>query len=147
MTLRQREQELVRELRSVRKRIRAENRVQRGLGPKRQVRGSRDRDGALKAARGYSDPSSFVRRDGSEVLKGADWLKRRLELIDRSCGRCEREKILGRPHAAVCSGYGRDPHHIRRRSKGRDDRLSNLAYLSGWCHDAEDERKPRWSKR
>src|SRR5690349_10812702 len=87
--------ETARKLRHLRKLKRAKNRVVRGLGPKRKGIGCRDRDEALKAARGYTDPSTVVRRDGSEVLKGKDWERRKEELRNRSKGMCEMKSILG----------------------------------------------------
>src|SRR5689334_7668382 len=134
LSLRQRERQLTKELRSVRKQIGKQNRVVRGLGPKRIVRGSGDRDEALKASRGYSDPSSFVRHDGSEVLKGEDWKQRKEQLRLRSGGKCEMYTVLGLSHSSWCEGLASEPHHIVRRSIKRDDRMTNLAYLSHACH-------------
>jgi hypothetical protein len=108
---------------------------------------ARKKNPQLKAERGYTDPKSFVRNDGSEWLVRQDWENRVEELADRCNGKCERVKVLNRLHHPACSGWGCDPHHIRRRSQGRDDRLENLAWLSRWCHIAEDPRKPRWSKK
>ena len=95
----------------------------------------------LKAERSYTDPDSFVRDNGSEVLKGDDWRERKLELHRRSQGRCERFTVLHKAHDAFCYGEGGEPHHIVPRWPTRDDRLSNLADLSHACHRAEDERK------
>lgn len=116
---------------------------------KRKGMGSRDRDEDLKRTRGYTDPSSYVRRDfgGTEKLVGQDWLERKVELFMRSNGGCERVSILGKPHAEGCDYRGTEAHHIVKRSIRRDDRLENLANLSHACHAAEDERKPRWSKK
>jgi hypothetical protein len=133
-------------VRRLRKAVRAENRLQRGLGPKRVGRGSRDRDEELKKQRGYSDPSSFVRHDGSEVLKGEDWCKRKEELKQRSLGICEMYRILHKPHVGGCEVAATEPHHVIRRSIRRDDRLERLAHLSHACHDSLDPRKVRWTK-
>lgn len=100
-----------------------------------------NKDANLKKSRGYTDPKSFVRLDGSEVLHNEDWVKRKLELHERSGGFCERVKILGEPHVRMCSMHGEEPHHIKPRWPKRDDRLENLANLSHACHWAEDERK------
>jgi len=39
-----------------------------------------NKDAELKEQRGYTNPKSFVRNDGSEVLKGEDWKRRKMEL-------------------------------------------------------------------
>jgi len=100
-------------------------------------------DVAAKQKRGYTNPKSYVRRDGSEVLHKEDWDARVLQLAIRSSGMCERLSILKRQHETDCDGYAGDPHHIAKRWPRRDDRLSNLAALSRACHDAEDPRKIR----
>src|ERR1700751_4012080 len=86
----------IRELEALLRQERKAEREKKGkrLGHvQRKGRGCRDRDEDLKRQRGYSDPSSFVRRDGSEVLKGADWKKRVAELRERSGGRCEQKEV------------------------------------------------------
>lgn len=113
----------------------------------RKGRGSRDRDEELRAQRGYVEPGSIVRRDGSEKLVGLDWLLRKQVLDVRSMGGCERVSILGKPHAQGCDYKGTEPHHIVKRSIRRDDRLENLANLSHACHLAEDPRKTRFGER
>ena len=95
------------------------------------------RDEQRKRELGYKDKRSKVWPDGREKLYGADWKKRKVELHLRSGGRCERRSILDKHHVSRCSGLGEEPHHIIKRSKQRDDRLSNLANLSHWCHAAE----------
>lgn len=100
-----------------------------------------NKDEAEKKRRGYTDPESYVRNDGSERLVGKDWKKRKQELLRRSRGRCERWDVLGKSHDAFCNGEGGEPHHVVSRSKRRDDRLFNLANLSHACHSAEDPRK------
>lgn len=89
---------------------------------------------------------SRVFLDGREVLGTNDWRRRVAQLQLRAEGRCERLSVLKREHAIGCSGEGEEPHHIIRRSKKRDDRLSNLAALSHACHLAEDGREVKWSK-
>lgn len=103
-----------------------------------------NRDAAEKERRGYRDPKSFVRNDGSEVLFRKDWEVRKIELYMRSNGWCERWTVLHRHHAPGCRKEGQEPHHIKKRWPKRDDRLENLANLSHACHAAEDNRKPRW---
>lgn len=106
------------------------------------------RDESEKQRRGYTDPRSFVRRDGSEVLHGVDWIRRKQELGERSGGRCEQEVCPAGPSDAPmerCKSQADDPHHKVPRSKKRDDRLSNLEHLCRWHHDLLDRRKPRWT--
>lgn len=106
-----------------------------------------DRDEVAKKRLGYTNPKSFVRRDGSEVLHEEDWRARVLQVAMRSLGACERLGILGRQHEPGCDGRGGQPHHIKKRWPRRDDRMSNLADLSDACHKAEDPRKTRFAGR
>ena len=110
------------------------------------------KDAKLKAERGYTDPRSYVRNDGSEVLYGHDWTARKREIWERGNGKCE--KIVGNTcntrgifTTERCRSEMHDPHHIVKRSKYRDDRASNLIGLCRLHHSLLDERKPRWSKR
>ena len=100
------------------------------------------KDEAEKQRRGYTNPRSFVRLDGSEVLHGIDWKERAFRLRQRSNNQCE-AKI----HDDLCNRLGSDAHHIIPRSRRRDDRMSNLLWLSRACHLAEDPRKVRWSRK
>ena len=110
-----------------------------------------NRDPEEKRRRGYSDPKSFVRIDGSEVLHGWDWTTRKEELFKRCKGKCEWIVDAGLDGAVImvyaCGKDIADPHHIKPRSKGRDDRLSNLQALCRYHHDLLDKRKPRWSRK
>ncbi len=116
------------------------------------------RDPELKKQRGYTHPKSYVRADGSEVLHGKDWTKRKKELWVRCGGRCEQIVVNGVsirylsdrnwiPQKERCRSEAHDPHHIIPRSKRRDDRLSNLMALCRLHHELLDKRKVRWSKR
>ena len=97
----------------------------------------------LKAQRGYTDPKSFVRNDGSEVLRGEDWRRRKRELWQRCGGQCEYRYING----ARCRGDCNDPHHHpRKRWPVRDDRLENLVGLCREHHKLVDPRKVGGSK-
>lgn len=95
-----------------------------------------------KKERGYVERDSKVLYDGAETLVGRDWKRRKEELWERAAGRCEAIKDGRR-----CRNLGRDAHHVKARSKGRDDRLSNLSWLCGPCHDAEDWKKLHWTRR
>jgi hypothetical protein len=97
-----------------------------------------NRDEVEKQKRGYTDPRSFVRLDGSEVLHGKDWILRKQALGERSGGRCEWQVGVRCPKRAD------DPHHIVPRSVRRDDRLSNLMALCRYHHDELDNRKVKW---
>jgi len=147
------------EIRELESKLRAARKAEhkRKYGPKRVGRGSRDRDKALKAARGYSDRSTFVRHDGSEVLKGEDWRKRKQELRERSGGRCEHLCDEGYRHLINmqdinydplgqirCAKAATIPAHIIPRHPKRDDRLSNLKH---YCfeHDRLTE-KQSWRR-
>lgn len=94
----------------------------------------------LKAARGYKEATSYVREDGSEVLKGKDWMKRKRELWARCGGRCE--FAIGRN--LRCQSEAHDPHHKIERSEHRDDRLSNLIALCRMHHETFDWKKLHW---
>lgn len=91
-----------------------------------------ERDEAEKILRGYKHPRSYVRTDGSERLFGADWDRRVEELELRSGGICE--QIIERGER--CGSIARDPHHTVKRSRYRDDRLSNLEALCTEHHEA-----------
>lgn len=101
-----------------------------------------DRCDDLKAIRGYTDPKSFVRRDGSESLAGKDWTRRKEELGERAGGRCE--FVCG---GIRCEQPGDDPDHVICRSVKRDDCLYNLRLLCREHHILIDPRVPRWGKR
>jgi hypothetical protein len=105
------------------------------------------RDVQATAARRFEDERSFVFKDGREKLVTLDWRYRVGELVRRCGGRCEMATILGKAHAAGCSGLAEEPHHIVPRSKQRDDRMSNLAGLSHACHSSLDRCQPRWTRR
>lgn len=105
--------------------------------------GATPKDPDEKVRRGYRDPKTIVWVDGRERLEGYDWTKRVREVKRIAGGQCERLSRLGHPHALGCRDIGQDAHHIEKRSILRDDRASNLAWLSRACHNAEDNRKIR----
>ena len=66
------------------------------------------RDEQTKRERGYKDKRSKVRPDGSEVLYGKDWTKRKLELWERCAGRCEaceNAKNFRANHSVITRGF------------------------------------------
>ena len=99
------------------------------------------KDEAEKARRGYRDPRTIVRMDGTEKLYGKDWTCRKQELAARSGGRCE----WINSDNERCRSAGRDPHHIIERSKHRDDRLTNLLAVCPLHHDRFNWRRLHWS--
>jgi len=97
---------------------------------------SKDKEETLK--RSFADKRSYVRNDKSEVLYGPDWLARKFDLWQRSNGCCE--------YFVRCTALAEDAHHVIRRSKGRDDRLSNLQALCRYHHRLIDRRQTQWTK-
>ena len=85
----------------------------------------------------FEDPDSRITLDGREILKGRDWAARSYMVWCRGNGRCE--------HPG-CRSMMMEPHHIIRRSKGRDDRMANLVGLCHHHHSLLDPRRPMWSK-
>ena len=90
----------------------------------------------------YLDKRSYMTMDGREILYGEDWRARKAELRFRAGGICE--------YFMCCSAEGTEPHHLIRRSKGRDDRLKNLVLLCHYHHALIEKegpnRRPRWTK-
>ena len=99
------------------------------------------RDIYATAVARFEDARSFVFKDGREQLCGYDWQQRKSELWARSGGRCEKD--VGTTNR--CHREAEDPHHCIPRSKGRDDRLSNLVALCRYHHNLLNERKPKWT--
>ena len=101
----------------------------------------------LKAQRGYKHPKSFVRPDGTEVLKGEDWKRRKHELWLRCGGQCEYELRPG----IRCQNDCDDPCHIEPRHPKRNDELSNLKGGCRDCHEKHDKavakRQLHWTKK
>jgi len=103
-------------------------------------------DNEAKARLGYKDPRTKVYPDGREVLYGKDWTKRKKELLARAGGRCEKTFWISDMDRDRCRSEAHDPHHIVPRSKGRDDRLSNLIALCRLHHELLDWKKLNWRK-
>lgn len=123
--------------RRIGKQLRKRSRKAHGLPQRKKGMGVRigDRDDDLKEVRGYIDPSTFVRKDGTEVLKGADWRIRVYTLFARAKGQCEYEIAPG----VRCSRGCVDPCHVKPRHPKRNDELSNLKAGCRPCHDLHDE--------
>lgn len=105
-------------------------------------------DKAETERRGYSGKSK-VRFDGTEILVGKDWTKRKQELWNRAGGRCEKRvfRAHGLEHFERCRSEGHHPHHIIHRSKQRNDDLKNLVLLCSLHHSLEHKaRNPRWGE-
>lgn len=141
-----------RQIRSLKRELRNIVRKSRGLGAKKKGMGVRigNRSEQLKADRGYKDPSTFVRLDGTEVLHGEDLRKRHLELTERSGGRCEYEEKVDQPNVRFvdfrwrCARPATIRAHVIPRHPKRDDSLSNLKH---YCfeHDKVTE-KQNWRR-
>jgi hypothetical protein len=97
------------------------------------------RDRIATDAAKFEDPKSFIFKDGREFLAGLDWKARKHELWTRARGRCEYINSDG----IRCRTEAADPHHYIPRSKGRDDRMSNLFALCRFHHNLMDTRKVR----
>ena len=73
--------------------------------------------------------------EGREICKGHQWTKRVKELRKRAGDWCEAgEHPLMVGHEAHFIGSEGDPHHVVKRSKTRDDRLSNLLWVCRSAH-------------
>lgn len=102
------------------------------------------RDEQAKQRLGYANKRSKVRPDGTEILYGNDWKQRKAELSARCGGRCEQIVDFGTSDGEVavrCRSEAHDPDHIVKRSKKRDDRLSNLQALCRLHHDLKHPEK------
>jgi hypothetical protein len=81
-----------------------------------------------------------IQPDGREKCTGYQWTKRVRELKARAEGFCEAGQDLEGADALIPGhlhhfiGDDGDPHHIVKRSKSRDDRLSNLLWVCHWAH-------------
>lgn len=113
------------------------------------------RDKQATEVKHFIDPKSYVLKDGREVLAGLDWKQRVGELRERSGGRCEKLVSSADPmtHAGGqsverCRSEAQDPDHIIKRSKGRDDRLTNLEALCRLHHELKHpEKRTRWGEK
>jgi len=149
------DRDLHREQRRRRKLQKKRSRKAHGLPQRKKGMGCRigDRDFAAMEARDFQDPSSYIRRDGSEKLVGKDWDARVDELRERSEGQCEElvevwESSAGEYFVHRCSALAVDPQHKIKRSVRRDDRLRNLQHLCREHHDLKHpEFKTQWSKK
>ena len=74
--------------------------------------------------KGAPKRKSKVSRDASELRAI------RRALLERSRGRCEAAFVLG------CTGYGTEIHHVKRRSQGGDNSLTNTRFVCRACHVA-----------
>lgn len=84
----------------------------------------------------FLDPRSFIARDGREFLAGEDMSVRRHEVFERSGGFCEEpgcnreiDELLPTEHPNALH-----VHHIRFRSKGGAENMSNLQAACTRCH-------------
>ena len=103
------------------------------------------KDKQATEAKHFICKKSFVDKQGREVLFQEDWLARVVELDKRSGGRCECIVDAGMDGAVIrvykCGAEAVHPHHLNKRSKGRDDRLSNLLAVCATHHRAAHPEK------
>lgn len=81
---------------------------------------------------------------GPEVCKGIAWTHRRLEVVEREDGKCERCKRPAPFHPTDEHPSGHVHHKNGTRGLGggkRDDRLENLELLCFVCHLIEHEKQ------
>jgi len=96
----------------------------------------------------FEHPKSLVMKDGREILHGADWRRRKAELLERCGGYCEAVSFWAGEEPIRCSREADDPDHVVKRSKGRDDRLDALMALCRHHHQLKHpEFRPRWTRR
>lgn len=106
------------------------------------------RDVAATEAMQFVEKKSHVCKDGRHILFGLDWKRRVKQLRDRCGGQCEYEMTEYRGSERImtirCQREAADPHHIKLRSRGRDDRLTNLMGICRHHHirvDAEQRKE------
>ena len=108
------------------------------------------RDPDLTAAANLTDKRSYIRPDGRAVLFGDDMTQLRRRVFDRSGGRCE---CFGEcmVHIVRCPAeinwFTMELSHKIPRSKGRDDRETNVIASCHACHVAYEDWSPRWTKK
>ena len=102
-------------------------------------------DRQLTEQRQFVERKSYVAKDGREILVGLDWQRRVKQLRERCGGRCEYVFHTAEGEDMRCAREAADPHHIKLRSRGRDDRLSNLLAVCRHHHQILDaqQRKER----
>lgn len=101
----------------------------------------------------FVEKKSHVTKDGRHVLYKLDWQRRVKELRERCGGQCEYmipldNLTVGGVPAVRCSREAADPHHIKLRSRGRDDRLTNLMAVCRHHHQMLDilQRRERYKR-
>ncbi len=108
------------------------------------------RDLSATAAAKFQDPRSYLCLDGRHVLYGKDWKARKAELWARCQGRCEKivDRHPGGMFALRCRSEAAHAHHIIKRSRQRNDSLTNLIAYCVLHHElAHPEKQPRWTKK
>lgn len=95
----------------------------------------------------FLDPRSFISRDGREFLFGEDMSVRRHEVFERSGGFCEEpgcnreifeDLPVKHPNAFHC-------HHLKFRSKGGAENITNLQAACTRCHEKHhSDRNPQF---
>jgi hypothetical protein len=113
----------------------------------RRVRMRYGRDQAATLAEGFTDPNSYVTKDGRHVLKGEDWTRRVWEVFERD-GRMCHWKVERDGKEIICGEPAAHPHHVIRRSIRHDSRMENLIAICEKHHkEAHPEKQTRFTKR
>ena len=91
--------------------------------------------------------------EGREILFGADYKARANEVLERDRHRCQWPYLIpmgldGISRQTICNAVANEhPHHKIKRSKGRDDRASNLMAICDAHHLlAHPEFQPRFTR-
>lgn len=94
------------------------------------------KDLAATKAKHFQSRYSKVARDGTLVLRGADWDAQKKAVYVRDKGQCQY------CHAIPDSDYDvLDVHHLLPRGKGGGDEMENLVLAHRHCHEAQHPEK------
>jgi len=112
------------------------------------------RDVERTAAANLTDKRSYIRPDGRAVLFGDDMTQLRRRVYERSVWRndytCECLGECGN-HKGRCTvlinWFTMELSHKIPRSKGRDDRETNVIASCHACHVAYEDWHPKWTKK
>lgn len=97
---------------------------------------------------------SRIYLDGREKLEGEDYKARAREVLARDGGKCQwpcvrfgEIDVVDETQEQICGAPANEhPHHIKKRSKGRDDRAENLMAICDAHHKAaHPEHQARFS--
>lgn len=94
------------------------------------------------AALGFNRPKkrarhAWVSKSGKVTLSAKAWKKLVTDVWFRAQGRCENTL----PSGKRCPAQANDPHHLKYRSQGGSDEISNVFAACRVCHDAKHQGK------